>query len=270
MIFRWARFRLQFGITTLLVIMTLLAVCLGIYASPAKRQGRAVKSLEKLGAEVSYDYQREVDPSDPRSSHRHSFRVNPPGPQWARRILGEEFFQTPDAISFKRNTVALRSEELQPLKNLPGLVSLHLDGCGISDDHLVNVAALRKLDLLSLTNNRITDDGLASLAELNELETLSLSKNQIKGMGLQYLATLPHLRELFLYDNPISDDELVYLAHAESLEMLGLAGTKITDDGLKYLEGLLKLRYVSLTRTQVTREAAARLRQKLPACEVER
>jgi hypothetical protein len=70
---RW----LQFSLRTLLVAVTLLAVWLGLWTDRARRQRVAVQRVRELGGDIRYDYENQKG-------------GQPPGPEWLRRLLGDE------------------------------------------------------------------------------------------------------------------------------------------------------------------------------------
>ena len=77
LIFHW---RFQFSIRSLLVLVVVVAVpfsWLAVEMKKSRREREAVEALEKLGAEVSYDYQLKKN-------------VEPSGPGWLRGLLGLE------------------------------------------------------------------------------------------------------------------------------------------------------------------------------------
>jgi hypothetical protein len=84
---RW----LQFGMRSLLVVITLVAIPLGVIVNRAERQRRAVERIESLGATVWYDYQYSIGPTGLRS-----FKINVKPTNWlsARRWLGNHYFDT--------------------------------------------------------------------------------------------------------------------------------------------------------------------------------
>ena len=70
------------------------------------------------------------------------------------------------------------------------------------------------------------------------------------------------------FDPRTSDESLAPLRCLRSVKKLHLDGTQVTDAGLAHLERLPELRLVSLKETRVTEEAVARLRERLPHCQI--
>ncbi len=86
----------QYSLRSFLVILTLVAVWLGIAANRAREQREAVKAIEALGAVVIYVWQIELL-SSTKPSARHAA---PRGPAWLRRLIGDDCFQHAQLASF--------------------------------------------------------------------------------------------------------------------------------------------------------------------------
>ncbi len=275
----------RFRLLTLLLVMTLLAVWVGTISNQANRQRRAVAVFEKLGLDINYSYQKQTDGS-------YSQLLEPPGPKWLRRLIGQDYFQKVAWISTFDAEDKISAEGMTHLAELPYIELLHLNNSNISDPSLQYLRELSRMTNLVLAENDITDAGLSNLKDLRQLETLGLSGNRIEGEGLQFLGGMRHLKNLFLYENPLSDVALSHIANIPNLEMLGLSDTPITDRGTKYLANLSKLNYLSINcedisdasiehfakmnslrelelyNTKVTPQGIDRLRKALPKCRI--
>lgn len=90
-----------------------------------------MEAIKKLGGRVSYDH------NDPFES-----QTTPPGPEWLRSLLGEEFFTTEVVVSFTSGFVT--DADLVHLEGLTQLKELYLSGQQVSDaglKHLRRLAA---------------------------------------------------------------------------------------------------------------------------------
>lgn len=123
-------------------------------------------------------------------------------------------------------------------------VTLNLSSEDVTDDMLVNVAALPDVVWLNLAGTEVTDAGLVHIAGMTTLEKLHLEKTAITDAGLQHLAGLSNLQYLNLY------------------------GTQVSDAGLSHLQGLTNLKRLFVWQTQVTDEGIAALKAALPECQV--
>ena len=156
---------------------------------------------------------------------------------------------------------------LAPLVHLTGLRSLDLTGTTITDRGLAEVARLRSLKWLALPEG-ITEEALVHLAGLPKLEGLLLAGKGLTGPGLVQLRRIPTLRVLSLNgQSALQDAALAPLAELPRLESLSLNGaSRISDAGVDLLVRSPSLRKLDLFGTQVTPQGVARL-AKLPSLE---
>ena len=77
----------QYSLRTFIVLVSLVAVGLGIWVARARNQQRAVKSLTALGARVIYEHQWPSWAGLPGAVR--SEQAEPLGPDWLRKWLGE-------------------------------------------------------------------------------------------------------------------------------------------------------------------------------------
>ncbi len=138
---------------------------------------------------------------------------------------------------------------------------------------LAGLTALRKLLLHDKPikqggRPRLTDVGIKELAVLRTLYKIDLSENPLTDAALKELAQLKDLRELHLTGTRVTDGGLTHLTGLGSLKELYLARTAITDTGLQELARVKSLELVNLFDTRVTARGATTLRQALPSCKV--
>jgi hypothetical protein len=288
---RW----LQFSLRTLFIVVTVLAVWLGLRVDRANRQQHAVEAIEDQGGEFYYDYQQTPAAKSvwgtPLVQESYSSQADPPGTKWLRQLVGERFFVTPvKLVIFRQPAVCLAH-----LRDLPHLEEVWLGDTELSDYDVANLAHLKKLRSLSIVGPRSSQGGpqdFSFLSHLNELEwlqiaycpfsdedmahlkhagklrTLHLPDHQISDDGLASLESLSNLEDLGLGGNPITDDGLIHIASLNKLIWLSLNGTHVTDEGLKCLQRLPSLRLVNLQKTRATAAGVERLQQALPRCKV--
>ena len=97
LLFRW---RFQFSIRSLLVLPVIVAILgswLAVERKQATQQRDAVAAIRELGGHVMYDYQDRAE--------REEHDPDPPGPAWARKLLGVDFFA--DVVSAEDSSVPL-------------------------------------------------------------------------------------------------------------------------------------------------------------------
>jgi hypothetical protein len=121
-----------------------------------RRQMEAVKEITKLGGEVEYDYEalQSPDPFAPKA---------PPGPEWLRKLFGQDFFATVVVANFGSSSVT--DAGLEHLKGMTQLQGLDIHDTQVSDVGLEHVKRLTQLQELSIYNTKVTDEGVKRLQQ---------------------------------------------------------------------------------------------------------
>ena len=166
----WFQYRLK-TLFVLVVVVALPCVWLA-WKRDAKRKERAAKAaIEQLGGYCLYRWKMENAP-------------DPPGPEWLRRLLGEDFFTNVDVVAlYAEDTDAAMTY----VKEMPHLTIVTLSESQLTDEGLSNVEGLNGLHHLHLDNTHITDNGLKYLEGLTSLNTLLLAKTQTTDAGVSEL-----------------------------------------------------------------------------------
>ena len=213
---RVPRFRLQ----TLLVLVTAFCVVLGLITRewhPAHRQKQAAAEVLRRGGRV-----RLADP--PEATGVIS--------GWLHLVLGDEYFAEVCSVTWNLGS----EEDLELLRDFPGLTGLRLVGPAVTDAALRRLTGLAQLDGLTLDGGVISEHGLESLAELPNLHALQLANCSLSDdrteRGLKVLAKLPNLRFLELANCSLSDDSLKALYGAPSLVDLRLREANVTEPAI--------------------------------------
>lgn len=167
--------RFQFGLRTLLIGTTLLALLFGgwvvVQREEIRRQKAAIAALEQIGAEI---YTR---------------------PQWQHSLLDSTAPGYVVGLAL-RQPDKVTDDKLAPLADLSELVWLNLDNLPLTDQSLAHLSRLNKLKQLRLDESTITDAGLVHIARLPKLEMVNVYKTSVSDAGLAHLAKLPALNEL--------------------------------------------------------------------------
>ena len=128
----WRRFSLR----ALLVGMTLIAVCLGIWSERARRQRAAVAALRDMGAQVYYDYQLVSGPEGgpialPAAVGKNGSPAEPSVPGWLVDAAGIDYFHgaTVVWVYFPH-----RFDTAAHLKQLPALEEVHVPLSCVQDE----------------------------------------------------------------------------------------------------------------------------------------
>jgi hypothetical protein len=287
---RWWRYSLR----TMLLVLTALALWLGMQTDRAIKQRRAVQIVERLGGVVHYHHQLTDDPR-----RQFDWKREPWAPRWLMDIFGDDYFVaayeiyvnpakpsevqiSDEEFAMLCDVTSLRSlclwrmpisdEDFAHVEKLPYLKTLRLDSRELTDEGLQHVASLRRLENLWLTatpmgppilkeTSRISDAGLAHLSGMSQLRLLDLGGARITDEGLKQLAQHhPCLGELILNNTLVTDAGMATLAKMPHLRIVSLASTDITDAGLKTLAEKLWLECLILTDTNITDEGVASLR----------
>jgi hypothetical protein len=145
---------------------------------------------------------------------------------------------------------------------------LEVAGVKFGDDDLATLRGLPYLQTLSLRATLVTDRGLEHLKPFEQLRALSLMSTGIGDAGLEHLESLTTLEDLDLDRTAITDAGLEHLKGLRNLRRLQMAHTGVTDAGLEHLQGLSKLKELNVRGTSVTKEAADKLRERIPGLQV--
>ena len=257
LVFRW---RFQFGIRSLLVLVLTIAIPCGWLAAErnkANQQREAVAAISTEG-EVRYAYW--YDESGKEIVHAQTTTSPLPGPSslpGTGVTISYSYLNGKAVVtrSYTRTTTTISHGEP------PGPAWLQ-ELFGV--DFFSDVA----------TANVRTDAGLERAGSLSELRSLihtsGLKPSRITDAGLKRISGLRRLRRLDLSETNVTDVGLVSLRDLTQLRDLSLRATRITDAGLTHLTALNNLKYLSLGLTQVTDQGVVKLRQKLPNCQVYR
>jgi len=284
------RWRLRFGIRTLLVTVTILAIGLGYVAMLLQRvrhERRIVAQVEAAGGKVQYNYQfgmgRDLDyalhpdeeprwimESNPEGEPNSRYRTDdsgrvierqyetPPGPAIIRWLLGDDIFAYVESVNFF-DFDAKPATGLKPdlLLELPELKCVVLTDHQVSDEWLACVAKvpkLRFLNLLASADCKATADGITQLRSARHLELLGITGDGIKDETVAGIAELRELKSLTLASVPnISSAVLPNLNELTELRELSIVRAKSIDDqNAHHLRRLQKLERLWLVGTSMT------------------
>ena len=92
----------------------------------------------------------------------------------------------------------LRASDLTQLSKYPNIVRLALSDSNAEDEVMADVATLRDVRVLYLSNTRVTDKGIAKLFALPRLQELFLDHTGIHGSAFECIARLESLRVLWI------------------------------------------------------------------------
>jgi Leucine-rich repeat (LRR) protein len=212
----------QFGLPTLLGMVTLSAIGLALIVHPAERQRRDVATVRSLGGRVAYE-------DGPFARTRI--------PSWLRKRLGDDYFA--NVVSVSLDDTQVSDAELAHLKGLTGLEWLGLDDTKIGNPGLEHLKGLTALQGLGLHNTKVGDTGLEHLKGLTGLQVLYLNNTEVSDAGLEHLKGLTALKGLHLNGTYVSDSGLEHVKVLTGLQSLHLDNTGVSDAGCDHLQQAL-------------------------------
>ena len=197
----------QFSLRTLMIFTLICAIAAGWLGTRIERKHQeqaAVDAIRKLGGSVVYDYESLNSTKPPK----------PPGPDWLRKLIGENFFSEVEGVLIL-GTSKVTDADLERLEGFPQLKTLMLGG-----------------------NQSYTDAGLINLRRLPQLQALKLG-TEVTDAGLIHLSGLSQLNWLDLEGTHVTDAGLVNLKGLIQLKTLSVQRTNVTDVGVKDLQKAL-------------------------------
>ena len=165
-----ARGCMRFSIRTLLLLITLLAVTLGVFVRPALRHIQAMQVVRDNDRSLSYDPVPLTDIDQPVRSRRYWRLVG-----W---VMGVDAITTPKGwVDFRRYPLSLA--ELEKLSALTTPRRLVVDNSYANDKFVRRLRDWDSLGTVSLSNTEVTDAVFGELAEIPQLKFVKLLHTQV-------------------------------------------------------------------------------------------
>ena len=219
----------RYSLRTLFIVVTVFCVVLGTVVKQARDQRSAIEVIQEVGGNVTYEHQRT--------------NSAPPGPEWLRKLMGDEYFFTVDGVEFGNSKV--------------------------DDTSLSAIKQFTNLTRLTLADTEITDAGLEHIKDLTDLEVLKFyPARRVTDAGMAHLKGLKNLRTLILLGTKMTDAGLAHIEGLTTLGHLNVNSGQITDRGLVRVESLTNLKVLVLNNTEVSGEGIKRLQKALPSCAI--
>jgi hypothetical protein len=281
----------RFGLRSLLVLVTVLAIGLAYVGNEWHRLGRqrqVVAEIEAVGGRATFDYQfitkkeldfeTDLDNSDdwievvdfnesepkPPSRYRQDEhgRVierqfeTPPGSWLSRRILGEDAFSYIETVSFTFAYHPIQPVDPRFFRDLSRLKVVVLRDSQVNDDWIgraAKVPELRALALYGDSNSSATAAGLAQLSVASKLESLSMTGEWLDDQTVTGIAGLTQLQFLSVRSGELSSDVFDQLKRLTELrELMVVDAKRIDDRGSENLRRLPNLRVLWLRGTSIS------------------
>eukprot|EP00057_Strongylocentrotus_purpuratus_P002250 XP_003724129.1 PREDICTED: uncharacterized protein LOC100890653 [Strongylocentrotus purpuratus] len=155
------------------------------------------------------------------------------------------------------------NELLQTVRPHIHLSSLNLASCPlITDQGLLQITSLKKLQHLNLSNNKsLTDKVFQTVQEFSSLTTLLLEGTGVTDAGLETFVAVPppNLTNLSLNRTNVTDMAVLFLARLSKLKNLGLEQTQVKS--LEHVGHLSQLVSLNVSRNRLQRDALLKLHQ---------
>lgn len=198
----------RFGLFSLLLVVTAIALLVGVVAAKFRAVGRqraAVEAIQRAGGAAVYGHEHYISGRyGGRTRRPISFFDTPPGPAWLRAWVGQDFFAQVESVHLWDEWVQptgepafeverhVTPEQLAQLRDFPALKSVTLSVLSTRDPGLSELASLARLESLTLREGGISDASIADLATLKQLRRLELISTQVTPAGAAELtARLP-------------------------------------------------------------------------------
>ena len=150
---------------------------------------------------------------------------------------------------------------LESLTKCSKLAFLRLSGPSIDNDCMTQVAKMKSLRVLGISDTEVDDDGIAKLANLN-LSEVQMTQAKLSDVGVGYLTGLENLEKLDLSEcSGVTNACASEIAKMKNLSSLNLLRTGITDQGVKQLTGMKNLTRLNLDDTRITDDSVAALKE---------
>ncbi|VTT96468.1 Putative regulatory subunit (Fragment) OS=Gemmata sp. Wa1-1 PE=4 SV=1: LRR_6 [Gemmataceae bacterium] len=172
----------------------------------------------------------------------------------------------PHHINFHRRPV-LNAKSVENLRGLTSLCNLGADGSPQGDAWLAKLAELPlagTLVSLSVNGTGLTDAGAKHLTAFPKLHGVYLTGNRLSGDGAAHLRKLPQLR-FVLWGETLTDDALKALKGLPLSELHINGNPELADAGVAHLAGLAELGRLTLGSPKVTDAGLARVLPSLTA-----
>jgi len=262
---------MRYRLRTLLIVVSLVGILLGLRVNAARKQARAVASLERLQVHVVYDF--EADGKGDRKGGGESWM-----PRWVLARTGLDLFHDVVAVESAKlgrpmdlKIAASRTEEARAIaKELSAFRTLKvvwLRDLKLGDDLLQSLEKQHRLrKLLLLPAPEVTDAGIRHLRHLQSLREVAISYSKMTDAALETFGQMQNLEGLHLQGHSFTDAGIAALSDLVQLRELsvGLGSPAITDDGLLVLSRLKSLESIDLQDSQVTDSGIAKLQESLP------
>ncbi len=174
-----------------------------------------------------------------------------------------------DLHRIRLHDVRLPKTGPKDLARVKGLRDLDLSNTDINDEGLKEIANSKAIVKLDVSKTLVHGPGIEKLGNLKELRDLDVGNNNINDFYVAMLVrSLPQLEALNLSETKITDKALQSVCQLKNLRKLDLEGNKITDKGLTSLENCSNLKSLNLRNTFVSSAGMRKYFNSNPQCKI--
>lgn len=255
---RAGRSLFRFELKTMVVIVTALAISLGLVSQELNREHRKKRNaadIIRLGGNVRYNR---------RPQNEQTGIIN----GYLRVFLGDKYF--PELESVQLNTQV--EEDLDLVLSFPEMTRLSIAGASVTDNALARLSSLTQLQYLGVNDAVLNDTGLKSITELRNLTSLRFGSCSLAGQSLSSLADFPNLKSLDFTNCSISDEAMKSLKQFATSTLnctLTFNDCTLTASNLKTLHGARSTLQLRLSVTNITEAEILDLRTANPGWSVQ-
>lgn len=266
---RWLRFSLG----SILLLISAVAIWLGIWSNKARHQRLAADALVKAGYNLKFDFVSDATSNVAVVRPRNvAFPIAPrrtvDGNQLSegedkrrkliRRYLGRHYADKLVGFSSYSDepvegAMPPTPEQWKRIQSIQSIREVHLRE-GTTDAELQSISGIPSIVSLTLASLELTEKGFASLQNLHNLRSLSIEKiaegERVSGLrGLRSLRTLK-LDDVIVLDNIDAKN----LSNSPELRAIGQTMFRLNDEGLRDISQLVQLRELDVSFNKVTDE----------------
>jgi hypothetical protein len=265
---QFLRKRARFGLRTLLVAVTVVALMLGWLVHRVERQRRAVEAITERGGRVVYAHENAHRKALLKAGKlsRRSPAAPEPGPAWLRRWLGPHYFQRVETVYLHPGRDS--SPEGWPLGDLPSLTSLLVVGGPVSGPQLESIGAAGNLAELHMIAPGLDEQGTFQLTKLHKLWRIDMEGGSISAQAMQDLCQIPNLEELTLLGTKVKRGGFARLSSLVKVHGLDVIDVPMRDEDVDQIAAMPGLKSVRLLGTGITSARIERLKRERPDLEV--
>lgn len=262
------RLRFRFTLSTLVLMVTAIAVVLGARVESLRREHAALADMREVWPDTSYEWEPNGPPSLWKGSRVTCISFiceeNLGDPTQFRRFLS---FGHLKLLSFSFTSISPRHFECLPI--LPSVEELDLAFCAeVSDKDIACVAQrMPNLRRVYLPGTAITDEAVTHLAQLRHLQFLDIAQTSVTGRTLGALAAC-EVEELILDKTKITIEAAASLGTLSGLQILSMAYTALDAKSLNQLTALGSLRKLIIWGIDIDPAELRQLESMLPACRI--